>query len=287
MSMATTSLYWLLGPWTGLFLGILHTIMPCEDKIVFLFYAFGVSRDWKQSFRIVNLYGLGLFLSNMIIGSILSFVAGAIGIFGLNQTDRYIWNAASAVSLILGGTLMLIQLYRKTYSPHSDQLQEISESLPTLRRKKRTAFLLGMLAGIPPCIFELTVYTQAMLFSVQSTWGNGVWTVFFFGIGTWLGLFPLAILATMGGKVSKRIQQTSLFKLIVQQRHPENKDPNPNASESPKIQSEKAQQLSLTIKYSKVEIISAIALIVLGVILLVLAFLNIELIPLDPIPPTP
>ena len=96
---------------------------------------------------------------------------------------------------------MLFQIFRRTYWPHTDQYQELGESLPTLKQKKRTGFLLGLLAAMPPCIFQLTEYSQAIVFSMQSSWGNGVWTVFF-GIGTWIGLYPLALIGTMSGRSS-------------------------------------------------------------------------------------
>ena len=87
---------WGYGPftfviWTGFFLGILHTIMPCEDKFIFCFYAFGVSRDWKQAFRIVNFYGFGLFLTNFIIGAILSYISSIIGLTLFENLNRFLW----------------------------------------------------------------------------------------------------------------------------------------------------------------------------------------------------
>ena len=44
--------------------------------------------------------------------------------------------------------------------PQGDTPQELIENLPTLRSRKRTSFLLGILAGIPPCIFEIEIYKK-------------------------------------------------------------------------------------------------------------------------------
>jgi len=104
-----------LAVWSGFFLGLLHTLMPCEDKFIFCFYAFGVSRDWKQAFRIVNFYGFGLFLTNLIIGAILSYISSILGQTLLENLDRYRYfiNALSGVFLIISGLIMLFQILKK------------------------------------------------------------------------------------------------------------------------------------------------------------------------------
>ena len=48
-------------------LGILHTLIPCEDKAIFFFWSFGISKTPKKSFFILLVYGLGLMSSNLII----------------------------------------------------------------------------------------------------------------------------------------------------------------------------------------------------------------------------
>ena len=256
--------------WTGLFFGILHTFMPCEDKFIFCFYAFGVSRDWKQAFKIVNLYGFGLFLTNLIIGTIIAYVSWILSSTFATDLDpeeeylRYksILDVLSGIVLILSGLWMVYQLKRKKYSPHNDQLQELIENLPTLRSRKRTPFLLGILAGIPPCVFEIAIYIQVFTLSAHYGWGNGVWTVFFFGIGTWFGLIPLALIGTMSGKISKWFMKHS--------RHQFNS--TYSITEPPSH------------KYSKMELFSAISMILIGISFLILAILHIEFIPFDEIP---
>ena len=249
--------------------------MPCEDKSIFCFYAFGVSRDWKQAFRILNFYGFGLFLANITIGTILSYFAAGLGAFFRDNVDRFIWNAVSSLSLMISGSIMIIQIYRKRYWPHSDQYQELTESIGTLRARKRTAFLLGLLAGIPPCIFEIAVYIHAMGFAIQYGWGNGVWTVFFFGIGTWIGLFPLAILGTISGKFSNFIKNANLRRTFIRNKKPNYVNGENTALNSKKNQSSENAPNS-PFGYSKLEFFSGALLIALGVIFLILAVLKID-----------
>lgn len=275
-----------LAVWSGFFLGLLHTLMPCEDKFIFCFYAFGVSRDWKQAFRIVNFYGFGLFLTNLIIGAILSYISSILGQTLLENLEeyRFLINALSGIFLIISGLIMLFQVLKKKYWPHSDQLQELIENLPTLRSRKRTGFLLGVLAGIPPCIFEIGVYTYASLTSATNGWGNGVWIVFFFGIGTWLGLIPLAILGTMSGKLSKVMQKSSMarfhFKISRNKKKKKVESHETEAIESNTTDSEQAKSSF------NLEIISAGFMVVIGIVFLIFAILNINIIPLEEVPRT-
>lgn len=308
--------------WTGLFLGFLHSIMPCEEKAVFCFYAFGVARDWRQAFRIVNFYGAGLFVVNFLIGGIITYVGAIFGAFISIEEFRFVWNGIAAGVLILSGTIMLIQLKKKRYFPHSDQFQELSESLTTLRSRKRTAFLLGMLAAIPPCIFETAVYLQAISISVNYGWGNGTWTVFFFGIGTWLGLYPLTLVGTASGKISKVLKGSMMNRLqermngqtnesramdsgisteqnnsidldLNEEKDETHSTPNITLNVGPSYSSkyttdpEKEKKKKKAIrrsKYSRLEMFSAWTMIVFGVVFLLLAFFRVDIIPLESVP---
>jgi len=272
----------LLTLWTGFFLGILHTLMPCEDKFIFCFYAFGVSRDWKQAFRIVNFYGFGLFLTNFIIGAILSYISSIVGLTLKEDLDNYkfLINAISGSVLIISGLIMIFQIIKKKYWPHSDQLQELIENLPTLRSRKRTGFLLGVLAGIPPCIFEIAIYSYASLTSATNGWGNGVWIVFFFGIGTWLGLIPLAILGTMSGKFSKFIQNSSMSRFQFRTSHYKKEEESlESGAFDDNINDSKPGKINFTL-----EIISAGLMVTIGFVFLILAILQINIIPIEDVP---
>jgi sulfite exporter TauE/SafE len=226
-------------------IGILHTLMPCEDKAIFAFYTFGVSRDSKEAFKILTVYGLGLLCSNMGIGSIIS-VFGNIIFGGLNQLFL---NGLAAGSVLISGGVMLVQVFLrspnhsflKLIRPHYQQKEEIAETIQQSKEKegrfrKRTAFLLGILAGIPPCIFESAIYSMAAV----SSGLYGMVIVLFFGIGTWIGMFPLAAFGLIGSYTRKK-------------EKPNNKS------------------------FSKVELVSALTLISLGIILLLFVIAGIDI----------
>jgi len=282
---------------TGILLGILHTIMPCEDKFIFCFYAFGVAKDGKQAIRILNFYGLGLLIMNLIIGTTLSYIAA---IFGQVFTENLqsLWRNLASVSLIISGIVMLIQLKRRKYWPHTEQLLELTDNLSRLKKRKRTSFLLGMLAGIPPCIFEIAVYSTSIAIAGEYGWGNGTWITFFFGIGTWIGLYPLAIFGTMGGKISQMLKTTSFRRLKTRLSK------KANGISQKKSRSEHKKNGSLQIDATSsdpepdhaiknkspkpiVEFFSGAFLILLGVIILVLSLLDIDLVFMNKPPSLP
>lgn len=241
--------------WPGFFLGILHTLLPCEDKAIFFFYTFGTSRDSKHAFRILMAYGLGLLCTNMLIGTIAAF--GGLIFGGLNQ---YVTNGFGAISIIVSGIIMLFQNKSLRLRPHYKQGNEISESFKESNGhfRKKTAFLLGVLAGIPPCVFELAIYTQALTFSASSGILNGIFVVFFFGIGTWIGLFPLAAFGLIAPAAKNYLNRKKTEGLSrASETESENKKNNGNLS--------------------KIELISALSLIILGVIFLVLAIMQINI----------
>jgi len=297
--------------WTGIFLGFLHSIMPCEDKAIFCFYAFGVARDWKQALRIVNFYGLGLMIMNLAIGTILTYFAAMVGPFLQETIGVFVINGLASLSLIISGIIMLYQIKKNKYLPHASQLQDLTEGLGHLQSRKRTAFILGLLAGIPPCIFEIAVYLHGITLSTTYGWGNGVWVFFFFGIGTWIGLIPLAILGTMSGRLSKWLRGSSFrrirdkFKTVKEknlsirpksenQDGKDGKDSKRNEASSKERHSNdvitkpvKNQKEKHKKNYSKIEIYSAIILILLGIVFLVLAILQIDVFYLQQPPEVP
>lgn len=245
--------------WPGFFLGILHTLLPCEDKTIFFFYTFGTSRDSKEVFKILVLYGLGLLLMNLAIGTMASVFGGLI----FTRLDENVNNGLGAISVIIGGVVMLIQVKKKSFNPHSGQKGEIKQTFKQNNGKfrKRTALLLGLLAGIPPCIFEIAIYVQAISFSGSSGIINGIAVVFFFGIGTWLGLFPLAGFGLIGPLARNKISQ---------------KLTGENTDEETKLRIKKMNDINGK-KVPYIEIVSAIVLITLGVILLSLSIAGINI----------
>lgn len=173
-------------------LGILHTLIPCEDKAIFFFWSFGISKTPEKSIFILILYGLGLISSNMLIATgtiVISFIPQVLGIV---PDDQFSINFFGAVTSMFAGIILLFFIIRKGYMPHSKYKDEINK---LNWEKKKTPYLFGILAGFPPCIFELLIYTQCLTYSLEPRFGfiNGIFTVFYFSLGTFIGLFPLAL----------------------------------------------------------------------------------------------
>ena len=76
--------------------------------------------------------------------------------------------------------------------PHAKHREEISQFN---WEKKKTPYLFGYVAGFAPCIFELLIYTQCLQYSLYGGFNfiDGLFTVFYFSLGTFIGLFPLAL----------------------------------------------------------------------------------------------
>jgi len=176
---------------TAFSLGILHTAIPCEDKAIFFFWSFGIAKKPTKSFFILTLYGLGLIGANMIIASITVLITQIPRfIFPAFVTDPYIINFFGAFTSMFAGIVILFFLTRRDYMPHSRYSQEI----PTFDwERKKTPFIFGILAGFAPCIFDLYIYSQSIQFSLAHGFIEGLLVVFYFSIGTFVGLFPLAL----------------------------------------------------------------------------------------------
>ncbi|MFX0035412.1 MAG: sulfite exporter TauE/SafE family protein [Candidatus Hermodarchaeota archaeon] len=175
------------------FLGILHTLIPCEDKAIFFFWSFGISKSPKKSVFILMLYGLGLMTSNMLIasGTILVSLIPQFLIPGI-LPEYHTINFFGAITSMFAGFILLFFITRKGYMPHSKRKDELFQFN---WEKKKTPYLFGILAGFAPCIFELFIYSQCLQYSLASVLGfiDGIFTVFYFSVGTFIGLFPLAL----------------------------------------------------------------------------------------------
>ncbi len=174
-------------------LGILHTLIPCEDKAIFFFWSFGISKTPQKSVFILILYGLGLMSSNLLIatGTIMISFIPRILIPGIIP-DSFTVNFFGAVSSMFAGFILLFFITRKDYFPHSKHKDEIFQFN---WEKKKTPYLFGIVAGFAPCIFEVFIYSQCLTYSLGGGFGflDGIFTVFYFSLGTFIGLFPLAL----------------------------------------------------------------------------------------------
>ncbi len=172
-------------------LGILHTAIPCEYKAIFFFWSFGISKTPTKSIYILALYGFGLICANMIIASITVLITQVPRfVFPAFTPDPYIINFFGAFTSMIAGIAILFFLTRRDYTPHSRYSKEISTLDWEL---KKTPFFFGILAGFAPCIFELIIYSQSFQFSLGYGFIEGLLVVFYFSLGTFVGLFPLAL----------------------------------------------------------------------------------------------
>ena len=182
--------YWIVF-FPAFLLGLLHTVMPCEDKALFCFYSFGVTKEPKNSFFILILYGLGLMTANLTI-AIISILIVLIPLIFLPSVvlDPHTITFFGAFSSTFVAIAFLFFITRKDYFPHS----KYKDSIMNLDwNKRRTPYIFGLLAGFPPCLFELYIYSQCLIFSLSYGWLEGFFTVFYFSLGTLIGLFPLAL----------------------------------------------------------------------------------------------
>ncbi|MFW9826819.1 MAG: sulfite exporter TauE/SafE family protein [Candidatus Thorarchaeota archaeon] len=175
-------------------LGILHTLIPCEDKAIFFFWSFGISKTPQKSFFILIVYGLGLMSSNLIIaiGLVLISLIPQYLIPGISQIEPYTINFFGSLTSMFAGIILLFFITRRGYMPHSKAKDEIFQFN---WEKKKTPYLFGILAGFAPCIFEFLIYSQCLTYSLGSDFGfvDGIFTVFYFSLGTFIGLFPIAL----------------------------------------------------------------------------------------------
>ncbi|MFX1315700.1 MAG: sulfite exporter TauE/SafE family protein [Promethearchaeota archaeon] len=174
-------------------LGILHTFIPCEDKAIFFFWSFGISKTPKKSVFILVLYGLGLMSSNLIIAVITISISLIPKIIAPDIIPNvYTINFFGAVTSMFAGIILFFFIMRRDYMPHSKYKDEIFQFD---WEKKKTPYLFGILAGFAPCIFELLIYSQVLQYSLSADFGfiDGIFIAFYFSLGTFIGLFPLAL----------------------------------------------------------------------------------------------
>jgi sulfite exporter TauE/SafE len=225
--------------WPGFVLGFLHSCVPCYDRTMFVFYAFGVSRETKDAFRIIGSYSSGTLLSNMFIGTIITTVGGLI----LKKLDPLISNQIGALVMVAAGIYLLVQLFRGKVQPHSRQNGGIVRKFQENGENKRTqtGFFLGILAGLTPCMFEIAVFTYAAGIGI----GNGLILIAFYAFGALIGLFPYALFGVHRIRKGKSPKRTKLRLGVVQ--------------------------------VSKIEVASVILLLIIGILLFSFAYAGVNL----------
>ena len=98
------------------FLGVCHTLIPCEDKAIFFFWSFGIAKTPKKSVYILMLYGLGLITANMIIASVTVFITQLPRfIIPSFAPDPIVINLFGAFTSMFAGIFFLIFITRRDY----------------------------------------------------------------------------------------------------------------------------------------------------------------------------
>ncbi|MFX0082345.1 MAG: sulfite exporter TauE/SafE family protein [Candidatus Hodarchaeota archaeon] len=194
-------------------LGFLHTAIPCEDKAIFFFWSFGISKTPLRSLLILILYGLGLISSNLIIAFITIFISLLPQLLIPEIIpDDFTINFFGAVVSMFAGIILLFFITRRKYIPHSKYKDELSE---LNWEKKKTPYLFGILAGFAPCIFELLIYSQCLQYSLSGIFIDGIFIVFYFSLGTFVGLFPLALAKHGTSQILKARESKTNWILLV------------------------------------------------------------------------
>ena len=194
-------------------LGFLHTAIPCEDKAIFFFWSFGISKTPLKSILILVLYGLGLMSSNLIIASFTVFISLLPQIFIPDIIpDDFTINFFGAIVSMFAGIIILFFITRRKYMPHSKYRDELSQ---WNWEKKKTPYFFGILAGFAPCIFELLIYSQCLQYSLSGIFIDGIFIVFYFSLGTFVGLFPLALAKHGTSQILKAKEQKTNWILMI------------------------------------------------------------------------
>jgi len=196
-------------------LGILHTAIPCEDKAIFFFWSLGIAKTPKKSIYILAFYGLGLISANMLIASVTVFVTQVPRfVFPAFTPDPYVINFFGAFTSMFASIFLLFFITRRDYMPHS----KYSKDIPSLDWElKKTPYFFGVLAGFAPCIFELIIYSQSVQLSLGYGFIEGLLVVFYFSLGTFVGLFPLALAKQGSSRIvrSKKDKKNTIFYIMI------------------------------------------------------------------------
>ncbi len=226
----------LLVYWPGFVLGLLHSCVPSHEQNLFVFYTYGVSRSTKEAFRIVGSYSSGTLLSNIGIGSIITLIGGLL----LRHLDPLISNQIGSLVLITVGIYLLIQVSRKKIRPHANFNTNVVKKFQEngANHRSQTGFLIGLVAGLTPSLFEVAIFTYAASIGIV----GGLIFIAFYSVGALTGMLPSTLFSIQ--RVKKKKLPKQVFGM-------------------PKI--------------SKIEVLSAILLLIVGIMLFSIAFAGVDL----------
>jgi len=198
------------------FYGFLHTFIPCEDKAIFFFWSFGISKKPKRSVLILVLYGLGLMAANLIITIITVAISLTPRLVIPGFTiDPYLLSFLGALTSAIAAVILFIFItqsnyHQKIHSRYKDEIVRLNWE------KLRTPFFFGIIVGFAPCIFEFFIYYKCLTLALTYDFFWIIMYMFYFSLGTFIGLFPLA-LAKHGTAQIKSVgeQKRSIVYLIM------------------------------------------------------------------------
>jgi len=174
-------------------LGFLHTIIPCEDKAIFFFWSFGISKKPKRSVLILILYGLGLMGANLIITMITVGISLTPRLVIPGFTfDPYLLSFLGALTSVIAAIILFLFITRSNYTQtiHSRYKDEI---VRLNWEKLRTPFFFGIIVGFAPCVFEFYIYYKCLTLALTYDFLWVITYIFYFSLGTFIGLFLLAL----------------------------------------------------------------------------------------------
>jgi len=174
--------------------GLAHTLEPCEDKAIVSLFVFWATEKLSHAIGLVVLYGLGMALADTAMGFVLSYV----GVRWLDIFRTPLEVTAGAITIIFG--FFMLRGKELTHIGHHHGEAVAPTNAKLLHWYAILGF--GIVRGLPPCPVEVAMLLWAA--SLGSVW-RGTATVFVFGLGTTVGLIPLALI--MGG-ISNAISRT-------------------------------------------------------------------------------
>ena len=174
-------------------IGILHTLIPCEDKAIFFFWSSGISKTPGRSLLILIFYGLGLILSNLII-TIIAIAISLTPQFLIPDfsTDPYLLSFIGALASTIAAIILFILITRSDYAQkiHSKYKDEI---VKLNWEKDKTPFLFGVLVGFAPCFIEIFIYYKCVTLVLTYDFIMALIYVLYFSVGTFIGLLFIAL----------------------------------------------------------------------------------------------
>jgi sulfite exporter TauE/SafE len=122
-------------------------------------------------------------------------------------------NFFGAFSSSIAAFIILIFILRTDYAPHSKFKESSLINLDW--EKNRTSYLFGILCGFAPCIFEVIIYSQCLQYTLSSGFIEGLLIVFYFSLGTFVGLFPLALVKQGTSRFVKQKRNPRRNKIMI------------------------------------------------------------------------